>query len=193
MNTLALQSWFKEHVILDGKPFLVSDEQAVAILDNHKNTIITARAGSGKTRVIVAKIIYLIAHEGFDADEIIAFAFNQNARDELNERLARVRVDGRPIVSDNLGKWGQIATTFHSFAARARTLGGDVLSDRDCEDKIKQAYVPNRSYYIQRIIKEKLNKKKVLDFIRDSGSEKQSAEDTGSDNDQLLLVREDRY
>lgn len=193
MDVYTLQKWFSDHVSLDGKRFLISDEQAAAILDDHTNTIVTARAGSGKTWVIVAKIVYLIAHEGIDADEIIAFAFNQNARNELNDRLARIKVDEMPIVSDDLGRWGQIATTFHSFAARARTFGGAILSDRDCDDKIKQAYLPNRSYYIQRIIREKLNKKKVLDFMRDGGSGDRSMEDTGSDNDRIMFAREDKY
>lgn len=191
MNTWEVQNWFEKHVTIGGEVFSVSDEQAKVILDEHKNTIVTARAGSGKTRTIVAKIIYLIAHEGYDADEILAFAFNRNACDELNSRLASVRVDGLPVLQDNLDKYSRIATTFHSFAARARSFGGEILSDNDCDDKDKQAFVSNRSYFVQRIIKEKLNRKKILEFVRDSG--RQKADATTCDDSECELIDRDEH
>ena len=193
MNSWDIQNWFKEHVVENGKPFILDRDQAEAVLDDHKNTIITARAGSGKTRVIVAKIVYLIAHEGYDPDEIIAFAFNTKARDELNDRLSKIEVDGEHILPDNLDKYSQIATTFHSFAARARGLGGEILSDKETDDKEKQGFVPNREYFIQRIIKEKLNKNKILQFVRDSGNEQKGTTEDTVGEDELLLAREEGY
>ena len=54
-NVCAFRDWFAEHFALDGKPYTLDLDQARAVLDNHKNTLVVARAGSGKTRVIVAK------------------------------------------------------------------------------------------------------------------------------------------
>ncbi len=192
MNSWDIQEWFREHVTLGDEVFSVSDEQAEAILDDHKNTIVTARAGSGKTRLIVAKTIYLIAHEGYDPSDIIAFAFNTNASKELNDRLAKVKVDGVLLLPDGLEKRNRVATTFHSFAARARSFGGEILSDRECDDKEKQAFIPNRSYFIQRIIKDKLNRKKVLEFIRDA-EDKQSLEGVSVEESGASSTREECY
>ena len=60
------KSWFESHVSLGGKPYTLDLDQARAVFDNHKNTLVTARAGSGKTRVIVDKIAYLVAtHQAY--------------------------------------------------------------------------------------------------------------------------------
>lgn len=103
--------WFENSVLFEGKPFVLDAEQAAAVLDNHHNTLVSARAGSGKTRTIVAKLAYLIAHEHISPSEILVFVFNHNAADEINTRLSSILVDGQP-----LGHNFHIATTFHAFA-----------------------------------------------------------------------------
>ena len=62
--------WFRNHVTLFGAPYTLDDDQVRAAIDTHKNTLVTARAGSGKTRVIVAKVAYLVAHGLASLDEI---------------------------------------------------------------------------------------------------------------------------
>lgn len=112
-----LQSWFQEHVTLGGQPYTLDLDQAKAVLDDHKNTLVIARAGSGKTRVIVAKIAYLVASGRAKLDEIIAFMFNRTAAAEVNERIGSVAIDGI-----KLRHWQgrkreiRIANTFHKFA-----------------------------------------------------------------------------
>lgn len=86
--------WFKHHVTLFGEPYTLDDDQVRAAIDTHKNTLVTARAGSGKTRVIVAKVAYLVAHGLANLDEIAIFMFNRTAAAEVNTRIAAVKVDG---------------------------------------------------------------------------------------------------
>ena len=101
-----LQEWFAKHVTLDGKPYTLDRDQAAAVLDRHRNTLVTARAGSGKTRVIVAKTAYLVAVEQISLGEIAIFMFNRTAAAEVNERIACVKVDGRtlPEISGDLAR-----------------------------------------------------------------------------------------
>ena len=99
-------------------PYFLDKNQAKIVCDNHKNTLVTARAGSGKTRTIVAKIIYLLAHEHIKPEEIIVFAFNKKACNEINERLTTILFQNRPLFN----KPPNIATTFHAFAYQL--LGG---------------------------------------------------------------------
>ena len=120
-EVLRVQRWFARHVTYEGEAYRIDVEQAVAVADTSRNAIVVARAGSGKTRTIVAKIVYLIASKGVKADTIIAFVFNANAAVEINTRLAKMRVDGEPIISNADGgtvKRVKIATTFHAFARK---------------------------------------------------------------------------
>lgn len=120
------KEWFEQHVTLGSKPYALDSDQARAVLDDHKNTLVTARAGSGKTRVIVAKIAYLVANSLADLHEIAAFMFNRTAAAEVNERIGAVAVDGVEL-KNWYGKEQQIrvASTFHKFALDLVKLSGD--------------------------------------------------------------------
>lgn len=105
-------SWFNKHITDGKRPYTLDKDQAKVVLDAHKNTLVTARAGSGKTRTIVAKVVFLIAHEKVLPEEILIFAFNRKARAEVNERLSNMNYDGEPI----FGEFPRVATTFHAYA-----------------------------------------------------------------------------
>lgn len=107
----SLCRWFAENVRDGDKPYTLDPNQAAIVLENAKNCLVTARAGSGKTRTIVARVIYLIARQGVQPDEIVVFTFNKKATFEVNARLANITVAGRPLF-----RGANIARTFHSFA-----------------------------------------------------------------------------
>lgn len=113
-----IQKWFKQNVKDGDRSYTLDKNQAKIVGDRHKNTLVTARAGSGKTRTIVAKIVYLLAHEHIKPNEIIVFAFNKKACLEINERVAKIEYSGKPLFK----KPPAIATTFHAFAYQL--LGG---------------------------------------------------------------------
>ena len=124
-NVRSLRQWFKNHIADNGRAYTLDKNQAKIVLDSHKHTLVTARAGSGKTRTIVAKAAYLLAHEKIPPDQIIIFSFNRKARAEVNERLHQITYDGQPV----LAKEKSLATTFHAFAYQI--LGGkNALSDK---------------------------------------------------------------
>ncbi|MBQ3348581.1 ATP-dependent helicase [Candidatus Saccharibacteria bacterium] len=106
-----IKRWFETEVTYEGEPYTMDLEQAAAVMDAHKNTIVVARAGSGKTRTIVAKIIYLVAKCGVKPEEIMAFVFNSNAAAEINARLSKMLVKGEPVMNGE-----KIAQTFHAFS-----------------------------------------------------------------------------
>ena len=123
-NILAVQRWFHDSVTYEGEPYVIDYEQAVAVADESLNMIVVARAGSGKTRTLVAKIVYLVAKCGVAQDEIMAFVFNANAAREINERLGKMRVNGEVVIgdgglSDGTTETGvKIASTFHAFSRK---------------------------------------------------------------------------
>lgn len=80
----AVKEWFASCKI--GLP---SDEQAIVIANCYNSLRVIARAGSGKTRTIAQKILFLVHYLGFKTDEIIALAFNRKARHELEQRILK--------------------------------------------------------------------------------------------------------
>lgn len=118
MTERQLQKWFKEHIKDGNTPYTLDKDQAKIVLDAHKNTLVTARAGSGKTRTIVAKIIFLLTHAKIKPEEIIVFAFNRKAALEINQRLTKISFNNSQIFMAP----PSIATTFHAFAYQL--LGG---------------------------------------------------------------------
>lgn len=130
MTATEIKTWFEQHVKLDGKPYTLDLEQANAVLDTHKNTLVTARAGSGKTRVIVAKVAYLVAIQKLKLNEIKIFVFNRSAAMEVNERISNVEIDGKKLSE----KIAQVASTFHKFALDLVKISGQnpqIISEND--------------------------------------------------------------
>ena len=62
-------------------------EQEMAIKLNGTNMLVSAAAGSGKTSVLVARIINKIINEGVDIDKILVVTFTNAAASEMRQRL----------------------------------------------------------------------------------------------------------
>ena len=71
-----------------------SQQAAVTCADGPIRVL--APAGSGKTKTLVNRILYLL-NQGIPAEKILALAFNKKARDEMQERLERRGVHGLEV------------------------------------------------------------------------------------------------
>ena len=175
-QVLEVMRWFRRMVTYEDEAYAIDAEQAEAVVDMSLNTIVVARAGSGKTRTIVAKIVYLIARCGVKPEEIMAFVFNANAAKEINERLAKMRVEGVPIIRGNddvvtdggggdaVGRKLRVATTFHAFA---RKIVYEACGGREKCGKIlageKEAFIWE---VVRRMMIEKEWRKKIIRFVK---------------------------
>ena len=149
-----VKQWFEKHVSEYGRSYVLDKQQVIAVLNDNKNTIVTARAGSGKTRTLVAKVVYLAAKYNIKPDELLVFVFNKKASDEINERLEKITVDGKQIFYNP-----EIATTFHAFARRI------VYSICGENEKYGKILAEEKAYFIQAVIKT-IPKRKVYQFFR---------------------------
>ena len=102
-------------------PLNPAQREAVRYLEGP--LLVLAGAGSGKTRVIAAKIGYLI-ERGFDPARIVAITFTNRAAREMRERAGEfLAKDGRRGLAEDVA-----ISTFHALGLRiirseARTLG----------------------------------------------------------------------
>ncbi len=71
--------------------------------------LVLAGAGSGKTRVLTARVANLIEHHGVDPSRILTVTFTNKAAGEMRERI------GRLLGNEPRGMW---SGTFHSIGAR---------------------------------------------------------------------------
>ncbi|MDE0135436.1 MAG: UvrD-helicase domain-containing protein [Acidimicrobiaceae bacterium] len=83
----------------------LDDEQAAAVGSINGNVLVTARAGSGKTRVLTARALFLHKHCGIPVHRIMLLAFNRRAAAEMESRLREWLGDNIPHVM-----------TFHALA-----------------------------------------------------------------------------
>lgn len=99
--------------ILDG--LNEKQKQAVQIMDGP--LMVTAGAGSGKTRVLTHRIAYMVAN-GVWTSQILAITFTRKATEELQERLAKL-LPNEPTRVD--------AMTFHQFCVKVLRVHGDFV------------------------------------------------------------------
>ncbi len=65
---------------------LDAEYQLPAVLDP-RNTIVSAGAGSGKTRVLAIRYLYLVREKNITPDRILCLTFTNKAATEMHERI----------------------------------------------------------------------------------------------------------
>ena len=121
----------------------LNENQQKAVLNTDGPMIILAGAGSGKTRVLTYKVLYLVAEKNVSADDILMVTFTNKAATEMKERIRKyfteysIPLSPQPFVS-----------TFHSLCAKILRIEGKhlglsnrygIYDDSDQVDAIKEA------------------------------------------------------
>jgi len=65
----------------------LNDRQQEAVVSEDKRLLVLAGAGSGKTKTLLQKLIYLIEEKGVSPSSILAITFTKNATNEMIDRL----------------------------------------------------------------------------------------------------------
>ncbi|WP_457634543.1 ATP-dependent helicase [Persephonella sp.] len=151
----------------------LNDQQREAVLHFSSPLLVLAGAGSGKTRVITHKIIYLVNNLSIPVDRILAITFTNKAASEMKERVVK---------SLNLKEDPQWITTFHSLCAKILRIEAEhigygrdfVIYDEEdskkvIKDVVKQLNINDEVYKPERIrnvinqIKQNLDES-IIDF-----------------------------
>jgi DNA helicase II / ATP-dependent DNA helicase PcrA len=121
----------------------LNTEQIEAVKQKNGPMIILAGAGSGKTRVLTYKVIYLIS-EGIDPTNILMVTFTNKAANEMKERMVKFFEKQNKTVTDL-----PTISTFHALCAKILRIDGQyigipknflIYDSQDQKDTIKQAF-----------------------------------------------------
>ena len=99
-----------------------TDEQARAIGARGESLLLSAAAGSGKTTVLVERVLRLILDDGADIDRMLVVTFTRAAasdmRAKLSERMNALAAEGDARCCDQLIRLERASiTTLHAFCA----------------------------------------------------------------------------
>lgn len=118
----------------------LNDEQKQALLQTEGAVLVTAGAGSGKTRLLTHRIAYLIQNKGVSPYNILAITFTNKAAKEMKERCGKMIDNGENV-------W---ISTFHSMCARilrgeienleGYTKNFTIYSDQDTDKIFKKIF-----------------------------------------------------
>lgn len=78
----------------------LNEKQRQAVVSECKRLLVLAGAGSGKTKTLLQKLIYLIEEKGVNPSKILAITFTKNAANEMLDRLI--------ISADTSGEYSKI-------------------------------------------------------------------------------------
>lgn len=142
--------------ILDG----LNPEQLEAVRTTEGPVLVLAGAGTGKTRVITARIAYMI-EQGIDPASILGVTFTNKAAKEMRERIRKI-VPAEAAAAVTLG-------TFHSFCARVLRrdirYAGNYDSNYSIADTADQTSIARQAAAELGYAKDEIPTAEVVNFI----------------------------
>jgi ATP-dependent helicase/nuclease subunit A len=93
------------------------NEQQLTAVEAGGEVFVSAGAGTGKTAVLVERVVRAVTERGLDVDSILVITYTRRAAGELRTRIRAALADrGRPDLARELdGAW---ISTIHGFCAR---------------------------------------------------------------------------
>lgn len=91
--------------------------QEIAAKTSGKNILVSAGAGTGKTRVLVERFLHFVTDKQVPVTEILALTFTEKAANEMKSRIQK-RLAEREFESARRELESSYISTIHAFAAR---------------------------------------------------------------------------
>lgn len=105
----------------------LTQAQQQAVETDAREVLVVAGAGSGKTRVLTERVLFLLRDQGVSASEIMVLTFTRKAANELRERLVAGVTTAADHSDADRPLEGMMVGTFHSVALDILRNDGDRL------------------------------------------------------------------
>lgn len=122
-----------------------TDDQKAAIEQRDHSILVAAAAGSGKTRVLVDRIVQQLQNREFDVDELLVVTFTKAAAAEMRQRLEKGLREALAAAADEKERaylerqivllGGAHISTMHSFCNRIIAAHAE-LTDMDSRTRL---------------------------------------------------------
>jgi DNA helicase-2/ATP-dependent DNA helicase PcrA len=135
--------------------------QQQAVCAPYGNLLVLAGAGSGKTRVLVHRIAWLIEHKSVSPSSILAVTFTNKAAGEMRTRLGT-------LISREYSPFGMWVGTFHSLAHKMLRLHwqeAQLTQNFQVIDSDDQLQLIRRLFKTLHINEDRFEPRKVQGFI----------------------------
>lgn len=151
-----------------------NDEQAQAIATRGVSILVSAPAGSGKTKILVSRIMSLLMEDGYHVDEFLVLTFTQAAAAEMKQRLLfaiedELKKDLEPSVYAHLLKQKEkipyaYITNFHGFCSQLLKKYGYLIQVEPGFDILSESALLKHQV-LDACIEEWCREKEFTDFI----------------------------
>ncbi|WP_188149431.1 DNA helicase II [Teredinibacter waterburyi] len=170
----------------------LNEAQREAVSAPPANQLVLAGAGSGKTRVLVHRIAWLMQEESYSPNQIMAVTFTNKAAKEMKERLHQ-------LLGDTLGE-GRLRTmwvgTFHGIAHRllkAHWQEAGLPQNFQILDGDDQLRLVKRVYQALNIDDSRYPAKQAMWFIGSEKDEGRRAQHIDAGHDPFLITMKSIY
>ncbi len=137
----------------------INNKQKLAIEADDNPIVVIAGAGSGKTFVLVQRIIYLVKNFGYHPSSILAFTFTNKAANEVKHRINESSVTAEPF--NWIGTFHSICLKIlrHDSAKVGRHSNFLIIDEDEKMSLIKEIYMTNE------LNKDLIAHKKMVSYI----------------------------
>ena len=159
----------RSNIKLAGIVEQLNEEQRRPALKTEGPVLVTAGAGSGKTRLLTHRIAHLVQDLNVSPSNILAITFTNKASNEMKERLSKLL---------SFGVQGMWIFTFHAMCSRILRINGDrvgldknfsIYGDSEKDRLIKRVLQSNPEYV--KLEKNKLKPESVAWHISNAKNE----------------------
>ena len=172
-------------------PFPLTDEQQKIVDDRGGELLVSAAAGSGKTRVLVERLLDRVTKEGLDIDRFLVITYTKAAAaelrgriaQELSDRLAQTPNDRHLRRQTTLVYRAQIST-IHAFCAALLRESGHLL---DLDPDFRLCDEGESRVLMNQVLEEVLDKR--YENLEESSSFTQLVDTLSAGRDDSRLVQ----
>ncbi len=160
------------------KKYILNSHQADVVLDESKELIVPAGAGSGKTKTLVTKVVHLL-EQGKDLESFLVLTFTKKAASEMKSRIKKALKDTplfNKIDSSDIATFDSFAYNFVKQNANLINLDSNIeLLDQEIFNLKKDEFLnqiiinimqDENSYYYDFVV-DYTNKRDDADLIND--------------------------